>query len=102
MRSISLSNALGIGFSECPAMHPSRSFGGFRETRAFDPCSKLLQSNQDGTNCFPRVTENKIEDLQRRSWHWPPAAHNSLRRAIELRFARNAKPSGREHSCLTK
>lgn len=49
-----------------------------------------------------RVTENKIEDLQRRSWHWPPAAHNSLRRAIELRFAGNAKPTGRGQSCLTK
>jgi hypothetical protein len=48
-----------------------------------------------------RVSENNIVDLQRRSWHWPPAAHNSLRRAIESRFTRNAKPTGRRHSFLT-
>jgi hypothetical protein len=47
------------------------------------------------------VSRNNMEDLRRRSWHWPRAAHNSLRRAIESRIARNARTTGREVSFLT-
>jgi hypothetical protein len=38
-----------------------------------------------------RASEEQIKDV----------AKNSLRRAIESRFTRNAKPTGRSHSFLT-
>ncbi len=30
------------------------------------------------------LTNEEIEQLERRSWYWPPAAHNALRRAAQL------------------
>jgi hypothetical protein len=30
------------------------------------------------------LSTKDIADLQRRSWYWPPAAHNALRRASQL------------------
>ena len=30
------------------------------------------------------LSEREIADLERRSWHWPPVAHNALRRAAQF------------------
>lgn len=57
-------------------------FGNSRIRSLLEACPEKSGWSQ----LLSRVSANNIEDLQRRSWHWPPAAHNSLRRAIESRF----------------
>jgi hypothetical protein len=45
----------------------------------------LEQSGWDQLSC---LSTNNIADLERRSWRWPLAAHNSLRRAAQPYIAR--------------